>query len=37
VILLNTPRFSAGYNLAGLQRMFEEHGLDGGVRDLPPE
>jgi uncharacterized protein YecE (DUF72 family) len=37
MILLNTPRFSAGYNLAELQRMFQEHGLDGGVRDVPTE
>jgi uncharacterized protein YecE (DUF72 family) len=37
VILLNTPRFSAGYNLAELQWMFQEHGLDGGVRDVPAE
>jgi uncharacterized protein YecE (DUF72 family) len=35
VILLNTPGFSAGYNLGELQAMFEEHGLDWGVRDLP--
>ncbi|MEX2535070.1 MAG: DUF72 domain-containing protein [Trueperaceae bacterium] len=35
LILLNTPRFSAGYNLTELQQMFEEHGLDGGVRDIP--